>query len=89
MRLGLSPGVGGILIEGLGLGHGLDLSLDIGMSRGMNADSVVNIIPSCCQYIFSEPFTIISLSTFINSPVMKFDELGIIYTERKLSNKVF
>lgn len=53
MRLGHSPGVGGILIEGLGLGHGLDLSLDIGMSRGMNADSVVNIIPSCCQYIFS------------------------------------
>lgn len=53
MRLGLSPWVGGILIEGLGLGHGLGVGLDVGMSRGMKAGSVVNIIPSCCQYIFS------------------------------------
>ena len=53
MRVGLSPGVSGILIEGLGLGHGLDLVLDIGMSRRIDAGGVVNIIPSCCQYIFS------------------------------------
>lgn len=77
--LGLGMEVGGTLVASLGLGLNLDLTKDV----VMNVDGAVDIFSSSCLDIFSYPSTILSLPIFINSWVVKFDKLDIVYQYRK------
>ena len=61
------------LIVAQGVGLGLDLNIIV------DAEGVVNMFSTCCLDKFSKPSTFLSPVAFLNSSVVKFDKLGIIY----------
>ena len=83
LSLGFGLGVDETLVAGVELGLGIDIGIGVGIDVELYADGIVNIFCSCCVDTLSEPFEFLSLAVFLNSSVMKHDELDLIYYYNK------